>query len=58
MQFEAGKPFVDVRNETLGYDRRTVELGLSDGVSVEVLGGLSERDVIKVPVAVSAAPPG
>lgn len=58
LQFEAGKPFVEVRNETLGYDRRAVELGLSDGVSVEVLGGLSERDVIKVPVAVSATPPG
>jgi HlyD family secretion protein len=58
LQFDAGKPFVEVRNETMNYERRTVELGLSDGVNVEVLGGLSEQDVIKVPVAVSATPPG
>lgn len=58
LQFEAGKPFVEVRSEALGYERRPLELGLSDGVNVEVVQGLSERDVIKVPVAVSAAAPG
>jgi HlyD family secretion protein len=57
LQFDAGKPFVEVRNETMNYERRPVELGLSDGVHIEVLGGLSEQDVIKVPVAVSATPP-
>jgi HlyD family secretion protein len=58
LQFEGGKAFVEVRNATMVYEKRPVELGLSDGVSVEVLGGLSEQDVLKVPVAVSAAPPG
>ena len=58
LQFEGGAPFVEVRNAALGYDRRPVELGLSDGVSVEVLRGLTEADIIKVPLGVSATPPG
>ncbi len=58
IQFEGGTAFVEVRNETLGYDKRPIELGLSDGVSVEVIRGLSERDIIKVPALVSATPPG
>jgi HlyD family secretion protein len=57
LQFEAGKPFVEVQNASLGYERRSVELGLSDGIVVEVVRGLSSKDVIKVPAAVSAAPP-
>jgi HlyD family secretion protein len=57
LQFEAGKPFVEVQNTERGYDRHPVQLGLSDGVAVEVLGGVAPGDVIKVPVAVSAAPP-
>jgi hypothetical protein len=35
-----------------------VRLGLSDGVRIEVLDGLTETDSVKVPVAVSGAPPG
>jgi HlyD family secretion protein len=58
LQFDAGKPFVEVRNGSQGYDKRPVELGLSDGVVVEVLRGVDAADVIKVPIAVSATPPG
>ena len=57
LQFEAGKPFVEIQNTAHGYDKRSVELGLSDGVVVEVVRGLSPSDVIKVPVGVSATPP-
>jgi HlyD family secretion protein len=57
LQFEAGKPFVEVRNPAQGYDRRPVELGSSDGISIEVVSGVSPEDVIKVPVGVSATPP-
>jgi len=57
LQFDKGKPFVEVRNAAQGFDKRPVELGLSDGVSIEVLGGVAMNDVIKVPVAVSATPP-
>lgn len=58
LQFDAGKPFVEIQNAAQGYDKRPVELGLSDGVVVEIVRGLSPSDVIKVPVAVSAKSPG
>lgn len=57
LQFEAGKPFVEVKNSAQGYDKRSVELGLSDGISIEVVRGVSADDIIKVPIAVSATPP-
>ena len=59
LSFEAGKPYIEVQNGALGYEKRFVKLGLSDGVQVEILDGLSAADVVKVPVAVTAAaPPG
>jgi HlyD family secretion protein len=58
LQFEAGKPFVEIQTAGHGFEKRPVELGLSDGVAVEVLGGVAAGDVIKVPVAVSPATPG
>jgi HlyD family secretion protein len=57
LQFDKGKPFVEVRNAAQGFDKRPVELGLSDGVSIEVLRGVAMNEVLKVPVAVSATPP-
>lgn len=57
LQFDAGKPFVEVENTASGYDKRPVELGLSDGISVEVTRGVTARDRIKVPLAVLATPP-
>jgi HlyD family secretion protein len=57
LQFDKGKPFVEVRNAALGFDKRPIDVGLSDGVSIEVLRGVALNDVIKVPVAVSATPP-
>jgi HlyD family secretion protein len=57
LQFEKGKPFVEVQNSPQSFEKRPVELGLSDGVSIEVLHGVAMNDVIKVPVAVSATPP-
>jgi HlyD family secretion protein len=57
LQFDSGKPFVEVRNGAQAYDKRFVELGLSDGVTVEILRGLSASDVVKVPIAVTATPP-
>jgi HlyD family secretion protein len=57
LQFDKGKPFVEVQNGPNQFERRSVELGLSDGISIEVLGGVALNDAIKVPVAVSATPP-
>lgn len=58
LQFDAGKPYVEVKNGPNLYAKRFLDLGLSDGVVVEVLAGLTADDVVKVPLAVTAAPPG
>jgi HlyD family secretion protein len=58
LQFEGGKPYVEVKTGELSYDKRFVELGLSDGIQVEVTKGLAPQDVIKVPVAVPPLPAG
>jgi HlyD family secretion protein len=59
LQFEASRPYVEVQQLDLarGYEKRFLKLGLSDGVQVEVLEGLSVGEKVKVPVGVSAPAP-
>ena len=45
---EEKKPFVEVEVSENIYEKRSVELGLSDGMKVEVLSGLSAEDKIKM----------
>lgn len=49
LTFEDEKPFVEVQTNEQEFEMREVELGLSDGIHVEVLGGVSEEDQIKIP---------
>lgn len=42
------KPYVEVEVGDQTFERREVELGLSDGIFVEVLSGVSQEDKIKV----------
>ncbi len=50
LQFDADKkPYVEVETGKQQFERREVELGLSDGVHVEVKKGVSADDKIKVP---------
>ncbi len=52
-------PFVEVETTPQTFVRRDVKLGLSDGIVVEVLGGVTAADRIKVPEAAGpASPPG
>lgn len=41
-------PFVEVMTGDQKFERRDVKLGISDGVNVEVLKGVSEEDQVKV----------
>ncbi|AGC76718.1 HlyD family secretion protein [Nonlabens dokdonensis] len=45
---ETKKPFVEVATGDQQFERRDVELGLSNGINVEVISGVSEGDNIKV----------
>lgn len=42
------KPFVEVQISGQKFERKDIELGISDGVYAEVLGGISESDNIKI----------
>ena len=45
---ENQKPFVEVEIGDQKFEKRDVELGISDGIIVEVKSGISESDKIKV----------
>ncbi len=50
VQFDADtrKPYVEVEVAPQQFERRDLELGISDGIYVEVKSGLQEQDAIKV----------
>ena len=48
LQFENDSPFVEIETGEQQFDKKNVKLGLSDGINVEVLEGVSEDDKIKV----------
>jgi len=50
------KPFVEIAIGDQEFERREVELGISDGINVEVLSGITKEDKIKVWNQLKAAP--
>ena len=50
LQFDkiTNNPYVEVKNDKGKFERKNIELGISDGINVEVLSGLSLEDKIKV----------
>ena len=42
------KPFVEIQQEDGSYKTKNVEIGISDGINVEILEGVTENDKIKV----------
>ncbi|MGB5244211.1 MAG: efflux RND transporter periplasmic adaptor subunit [Lutimonas sp.] len=45
---ETDKPFVEVKKGDQEFEKKDVELGISDGVNVEILSGINNEDEIKV----------
>jgi HlyD family secretion protein len=50
LQFEGGKPYVEVEVAPQKFERRAIEVGISDGVLIEVKSGLDKDARIKDPV--------
>jgi len=48
LQFEKGKPFVEVEKKIQEFEKRNVKIGISDGINVQVLEGITKNDKIKV----------
>jgi HlyD family secretion protein len=45
---ETDDPFVEVEIGDQEFERKEVELGISDGIHVEILSGITEKDKVKV----------
>jgi HlyD family secretion protein len=50
LQFDkvTDKPYVEIVIGDQKFERREIEIGISDGINVEVLSGLTEADKVKV----------
>lgn len=44
---ETDKPYVEVATGEQQFERRDVEIGISDGINVEIVSGLTEEDEVK-----------
>jgi HlyD family secretion protein len=47
LQFEGDKKFVEIEVAPGKFERREIQTGLSDGIAIEVVSGLTENDKIK-----------
>ncbi len=47
LQFEDDKKFVEVEISPQQFERREIQTGLSDGIQIEIVSGVSETDKIK-----------
>jgi len=47
LQFDNDKAFVEVETEPQVFEKRVVETGLSDGINIEVISGITKEDKIK-----------
>lgn len=45
---ETNKPFVEVLEGEQTFERKDIEIGISDGVNVEIISGLTENDEVKI----------
>ena len=42
------KPFVEIKTGDQTFERRDIELGISDGINVEIISGITIEDEIKI----------
>ena len=45
---ETDEPYVEIKTGDQQFERKDIEIGISDGVNVEIVSGLTEEDEIKV----------
>jgi len=51
LQFENEKPYVEVESKPNIFIKKYIKTGLSDGLNIEVISGVSIKDKIKMPYA-------
>jgi HlyD family secretion protein len=45
---ETDEPYVEVKTGDQEFERKDIELGISDGINVEIISGLTKEDEIKI----------
>lgn len=48
LQFEDGKAYIEIEVDSMKYEKRNIQTGLSDGINVEVLEGVTMDEEIKI----------
>ncbi|MCG8418309.1 MAG: efflux RND transporter periplasmic adaptor subunit [Proteobacteria bacterium] len=51
LQFEDGKPYIEVEVAPQTFERRNIDVGLSDGITIEILSGVEKDTKIKKPMS-------
>jgi HlyD family secretion protein len=49
LQFEKEKTFVEIETAPNKFEKKYLKTGLSDGVNIEVIEGITKSDKIKIP---------
>lgn len=47
LQFDSGRPYVEVETSPQQFEKRSIETGLSDGINIEVRKGITSDTVLK-----------
>lgn len=48
LQFDGDKPYVEIETGPHYFEKRMIQVGLSDGINIEIVSGLAESDKIKI----------
>ena len=51
LQFEKDSAYVEIETAPQKFEKRFIKTGLSDGINIQIVSGLSKKDKIKVPQA-------
>jgi len=49
LQFEKDSAYVEIETAPQKFEKRFIKTGLSDGINIQILGGLTQKDKIKIP---------
>ncbi len=49
LQFEGDTAYVEVETAPQKFEKKYIKVGLSDGINIQILSGVSEKDKIKIP---------
>ncbi|MCD4745306.1 MAG: efflux RND transporter periplasmic adaptor subunit [Bacteroidales bacterium] len=49
LHFEGDSVYVEVETEPQNFEKKYIETGLSDGINIEIISGLTKKDKIKTP---------